>query len=61
MQKICSLGIEDYKKESGKYRIGEKNGKGKEFIIYKDILIFEGKYKNLKEMEKEKNIIIMVN
>jgi len=29
MQKICSIGIEDYKKISKKYKIGERNGKEK--------------------------------
>ena len=46
LQKICSIGIEDYKEKSGKYKIGEKNGKGKEYIIYSNILIFEGEYLN---------------
>jgi len=46
LQKICSINIEDYKKKSGKYKIGEKNGKGKEYIIYTNVLIFEGEYKN---------------
>ena len=46
LQKICSIGIEDYKNKSGKYKIGEKNGKGKEYIINTNILIFEGEYLN---------------
>ena len=44
LQKICSIGIENYKKISGKYKIGERNGKGKEYIS--NVLIFEGEYKN---------------
>jgi len=44
LQKICSIGIENYKKISGKYKIGERNGYGKEYIA--NILIFEGEYKN---------------
>ena len=28
------IDIEDYKKESGKYKIGEKNGKGIEYDLY---------------------------
>ena len=46
LQKICSIGIEDYKKISGKYKKGEKNGKGEEYIINTNILIFKGEYKN---------------
>ena len=33
VQKICSIGFEDYKKISRKYKIGERNGKGKEYNI----------------------------
>ena len=32
-QKMCLIDIEDYKNISGKYKIGEKNGKGQEYII----------------------------
>jgi len=46
LQKMCSFGIEDYKKKSSRYIIGEKNGKGKEYKINTNILIFEGEYKN---------------
>ena len=46
LQKICLVDIGNYKKISGKYRIGEKNGKGKEYIIDIDILIFEGEFLN---------------
>ena len=61
LQKIFLLDIEDYKKISGKYKIGEKNGIGKEYIMNANILIFEGGYINGKKMEKEKNIMKMVN
>ena len=43
----------------GEYLNGKRNGKGREFYG-KDILLFEGEYLNGKEMEKEKNIIIMM-
>ena len=33
-QKKLKIDIEDYKKESGKYKIGEKNGKGIEYDLY---------------------------
>ena len=46
LQKICLVDILYYKKISGKYKIGEKNGKGKEFIIDTNRLIFEGEYIN---------------
>jgi len=46
LQKICLIDIEDYKKISGKYKIGKKNGKGQEYLINTDILIFEGEYLN---------------
>jgi len=44
----------------GEYISGKKNGKGKEYNKY-GVLEFEGEYINGKKMEKEKNIIIMVN
>ena len=46
LQKMYSIGIEDYKKISGKYKKGEKNGEGEEYIINTNILIFKGEYKN---------------
>ena len=45
-QKLCLIDIEDYKQINGKYKIGKKNGKGKEYIIETKILIFEGEYLN---------------
>jgi len=47
-------------KFEGKYLDGERNGKGKEYN-YDGELLFEGEYLNGKKMEKEKNIIRMVN
>ena len=44
LQNICLIDIEYYKKISGKYKIGENNGKGQEYIINTNILIFEGEY-----------------
>ena len=38
------INIEDYKLESKKYKVGPKNGYGKEFKLNTDILIFEGEY-----------------
>jgi len=59
LQKELKINIENYKKLSGKYKIGEKTGKGKEYNFY-DNLIFEGEYLNGKKTGKEKNIMIMV-
>ena len=62
LQKQFNINIEDYKAISGIYRESDKNGKGKEYDISTNIMIFEGEYLNRKEMEKGKNIIIiMVN
>ena len=41
-QNLISVHINDYKKISGKYKIGEKNGKGKEYWIKSNKLIFKG-------------------
>ena len=46
LQKKFDVDIEVYKKISGKYKIGEKNGKGKEYILNTNKLIFEGEYIN---------------
>ena len=37
LQNKFSMDIEYYQKKSGKYKIGEKNGKGKEYILNTDI------------------------
>ena len=54
LQNILGVDIEDYKKISGKYKIGEKNGIGKEYILNTNILIFEGEYLNGKRNGKGK-------
>ena len=46
IQKKIELSLEDYKKESNRMLILEKNGHGKEYKLYSDILLFEGEYKN---------------
>ena len=48
-QNIFSINIENYKKISGKYKIGGINGQGKEYLLNTDKVIFEGKYKNGKK------------
>ena len=46
IQKTLDIDIEEYIKISGKFKIGKKNGKGKEYLLNTDKLIFEGEYKN---------------
>ena len=43
-QRILSVDIKDYERISGKYKVGEKNGKGREYIIKLNSICFEGKY-----------------
>ena len=54
LQKNFGINITNYKIFSGKYKIIDKNGKGKEFNIFNDELIFEGEYKNKKKNGKGK-------
>ena len=44
LQKMLLIDTKDYKSQSGKYKIGGKNGKGSEYLIDTNILIFEGEY-----------------
>ena len=46
LQKKLLICIGDYKYITSIYKIGEKNGKGKEYIYKTNILIFEGEYLN---------------
>ena len=46
--------LENYKKLSGKYIKGERNGKGEEYTIDDNIKIFEGNYLNGKKNGKGK-------
>ena len=54
LQKIFGVCIEDYKKISGRYKKGERNGIGKEYDINTNKLIFEGEYINGKRNGKGK-------
>ena len=54
IQKKLDINIQDYKRISGKYKEGEKNGKGKEYNISTNIMIFEGEYLNGKRNGKGK-------
>ena len=54
IQKKLKLNINDYKNESKREIIGERNGKGKEYKLGSNILIFEGEYKDGKRNGKGK-------
>ena len=45
LQATFGIDIKDYK-ISGRYKIAPKNGKGSEYMIDTDILVFEGEYFN---------------
>ena len=51
-QKILGINIESYMKISGKIKLGEKNGYGKEYDLSFSKLIFKGYYKNGKRNGK---------
>ena len=60
IQKLMGYNIDYYKNISQKYKVADKNGKGKEFLLFdKTKLIFKGEYLNGKKMEKEKNILMV--
>ena len=46
LQEKLGIDIEFYKTKSGKYKIGKKNGLGKEFILNTEILLYEGRYRD---------------
>ena len=54
LQKIFEININDYIKESGKYKEAKKNGIVKEFLLNTNSLTFEGEYKNGKKHGKGK-------
>ena len=56
LQKMFLVGIEDYIKISGIFKIVEKNGKGKEYLLEINQLIFEGEYLNRKRNGRGKEI-----
>ena len=58
LQKSFDLTLEDYKKFNHRYKILDDNGKGKEYLINTNILLFKGEYKNGKKngIGKEYNI-----
>ena len=54
LQKKLDINNENYKRIRGIYREGERNGKGKEYYISTNLIIFEGEYKNGKRNGKGK-------
>ena len=54
LQKKLDINIEDYKRIRGIYKVGERNGKGKEYDISTNIILFEGEYVNGKRNGKGK-------
>jgi len=56
LQKKLDINIEDYKRICQRYRVGERNGKGKEYKYNKlsNIMIFEGAYLHGKRNGKGK-------
>ena len=55
LQKKLEINIKNYEKISERYKIGERNGKGKEYYIGK--LIFEGEYLNGERKGKGKEYL----
>ena len=54
LQILILVNIENFKKLNGKYKKGEKNGKGKEYLVESNKLILEGEYLNGKRSGKGK-------
>ena len=54
LQKKFDINIKDYKRISGRYKVGERNGKGREYDISTDAMLFEGEYLNGKRNGKGK-------
>ena len=54
---ILNININDYQNMNGKYKIGGKNVKGKEYILRTMRLILEGEYVNGKRNGKGKEYV----
>ena len=61
LKKKLDINIEDYKKIRGIYKVGERNGKGKEYDISSNMMLFEGEYINGKRNGNGKEYNMMVN
>ena len=49
LQELFKINLDDYKNISGKYKIGKKDGEGKIYTLFENILIFKGQYLNGKK------------
>ena len=58
IQKMLGINIQDFITISNRYKIVEKNGKGREYAQNGNYLIFEGEYLHLKRNGKGKEYII---
>ena len=58
LQNKLDININDYKRISGRYIVGERNGKGKEYDISRNNVLFEGEYLNGKRNGKGKEYYI---
>ena len=56
LQKKLNVTIDDFIKANGIYKEISENGIGKEYILYTNIVVFEGQYKNSKRNGKRKRI-----
>ena len=52
IQNKLDISLEDYKSRVWAYKTGERNGKGKEFDIFTNKIVFEGEYLNGKKSGK---------
>ena len=57
LQNKLNVNIEDYKNLSRKYKVGERNGFGREYELETNKLIFEGEYSNGKKNGKGKEYL----
>ena len=57
LQNKLGIDIDSYKKISGRYKIAEPNGYGKEYKLNTNILLYEGEYKNKKRNGKGKEYL----
>ena len=55
-QNILNININNYKLKARRYKEGERNGKGKEYSLETNILLFEGEYLDGKKKWKRKRI-----
>ena len=54
LQNLISVNIEDYKNSCVRFKVGGRNGKGKEYSLATNKLVFEGEYLNGKRNGKGK-------